>query len=261
MRSTGRAVDGPRGPVDGALVIRELHMDGATEEKTFAPGYGEFAAGGGGDLEAVALAVPVDAVGGAPPPELAVLTDGARASFDAAGAGRWAAASSRVDAMARPGSGPAGPTCPSCWPTRCAAAWPRWPRRSPPATRPAPARRPSGPSRPPSTSSSATGPGRGRPGPPRPVGAAAPGRRRRQGPRRRRRRRGHPPGPLGPRRPRRRPGGRGERVAPRPADRSGAAGQRDIKAAAPRSRPQQDALSAAGRFVLPLHLHHTWAAG
>ena len=67
--------------------------------KTFAPGYGEFSAGGGGDLEEVALAVPADAAGGSLPPELAALAGGARSSFDAAGAGRWAAASSEVDAM------------------------------------------------------------------------------------------------------------------------------------------------------------------
>ena len=100
VKSTGQRVPGPRGMVDGALVISELHLDGATEEKTFAPGYGEFSAGGGGDLEAVVLAVPVDAVGGAPPAELAVLTTGARASFDAAGDGRWAVAASKADAMA-----------------------------------------------------------------------------------------------------------------------------------------------------------------
>ncbi|HEV3013174.1 MAG TPA: hypothetical protein VG499_07875 [Actinomycetota bacterium] len=99
VTSAGQRVPGPRGTVDGALVIRELHLDGATEEKTFAPGYGEFSAGGGGDLEAVALAVPVDAVGGAPPAELGTLADSARASFDAAGSRRWAAASTRVKAM------------------------------------------------------------------------------------------------------------------------------------------------------------------
>jgi hypothetical protein len=99
VRSTGQRVPGPRGMVDGALVISELHMDGATEDKTFAPGYGEFSAGGGGDLEAVALAVPVDAVGGAPPAELGALADGARASFDAAGSGRWAAAATSANAL------------------------------------------------------------------------------------------------------------------------------------------------------------------
>ena len=100
VTSADQRVPGPRGTVDGAVVITELHMDGKTEGKTFAPGYGELLAGGGGDLEAVAVAVPVDAVGGAMPPGLAALAEGARASFDAAGAGRWPAAASRVDAMA-----------------------------------------------------------------------------------------------------------------------------------------------------------------
>jgi hypothetical protein len=100
VKSTGQRVPGPRGPVDGAVVVGELHLDGATEDKTFAPGYGEFSAGGGGDRETVALAVPVDAVADAPPAELGGLRDGAAASFAAAGAGRWAAASVGVDAVA-----------------------------------------------------------------------------------------------------------------------------------------------------------------
>jgi hypothetical protein len=35
-----------------------LHQDGEREAKTFAPGYGEFFTGGGGAVEALALAVP-----------------------------------------------------------------------------------------------------------------------------------------------------------------------------------------------------------
>jgi hypothetical protein len=100
VESTGRRVPGPRGAVEGALVVSELHMDGATEAKTFVPGYGEFSAGGGADRETVALAVPVDAAGGAAPAELEVLAAGARASFDAAGRGRWGDLSRRVEAMA-----------------------------------------------------------------------------------------------------------------------------------------------------------------
>ena len=49
------------------LVISELHMDGGRERKTFAPAYGEFFTSGGGDTEALALAVPTDAVEGALP--------------------------------------------------------------------------------------------------------------------------------------------------------------------------------------------------
>ncbi len=42
MKSIGRTVNGPRGPVMGALVGRELHDDGTFSDKVFAPGYGEF---------------------------------------------------------------------------------------------------------------------------------------------------------------------------------------------------------------------------
>ena len=45
-------------------------MDGTTEDKTFAPGYGEFYTAGGGDVEALALAVPTDAASGPTPAEL-----------------------------------------------------------------------------------------------------------------------------------------------------------------------------------------------
>ena len=38
----GQTVDGPSGPVDGAIVAEELHLDGGSRSKTFAPGYGEF---------------------------------------------------------------------------------------------------------------------------------------------------------------------------------------------------------------------------
>ncbi len=83
-------VDGPFGPVEGALRIEELHMDGATEEKTFAPGYGEFFTSGGGDVEALALAVPTDAAASREVPhQLVAIDQGARAAFDAGGSKDW----------------------------------------------------------------------------------------------------------------------------------------------------------------------------
>jgi hypothetical protein len=93
-------VEGPHGPVDGAIVVQELHMDGAVEDKTFAPGYGEFLTGGGGDLEALALATPTDALTGAAPAELAQLFSGAVGILDAVQADDWGAASKTVGAMA-----------------------------------------------------------------------------------------------------------------------------------------------------------------
>ncbi|MFE6171948.1 hypothetical protein [Streptomyces sp. NPDC056464] len=83
VKETDRTVDGPYGKVEGAITVHELHMDGSTEDKTFAPGYGEFSTGNeGGDLEAVSLAVPMDARQGPPPAQSAALDRAARAVQD-----------------------------------------------------------------------------------------------------------------------------------------------------------------------------------
>jgi hypothetical protein len=68
--STDETLEGPLGPIEGGLLVEELHMDGATEQKTFAPGYGEFSTAAGGEVEALALAVPTDAADAPVPPEL-----------------------------------------------------------------------------------------------------------------------------------------------------------------------------------------------
>ncbi len=88
---TDVTVAGPSGPVDGALIVTELHMDGTFEEKTFAPGYGEFSTGStaSGNLEALALAVPTDFLGGDVPEDLDDLSDGAEEMFDLARNGGW----------------------------------------------------------------------------------------------------------------------------------------------------------------------------
>ncbi len=76
ISATDLTLHGPNGPVAGAIIGTELHQDGTTEEKVFAPGYGEFRTGGGGDLEAMALAVPTDALDEPLPAELQVLATG-----------------------------------------------------------------------------------------------------------------------------------------------------------------------------------------
>jgi hypothetical protein len=88
VQETGKTVGGPRGPVSGAIVVRELHSDGTFEDKIFAPGYGEFFTGSGGDVEALALAVPTDALGRPVPAALKTLTGGADAIYDAADVGQ-----------------------------------------------------------------------------------------------------------------------------------------------------------------------------
>jgi hypothetical protein len=105
VKSMGRRLAGPLGGIDGGLIVRELHMDGQYEDKTFAPGYGEYFTAAGGDVEALALAVPTDAASGPTPQALATLSTEALAIFDAAGVGDWGVASAGVEEMTRAWTG------------------------------------------------------------------------------------------------------------------------------------------------------------
>jgi hypothetical protein len=77
VKRVGKTLEGPLGSVKGGLVAQELHMDGKTEGKIFAPGYGEFYTSDGSDVEALALAVPTDALPGPLPDELRNMYSGA----------------------------------------------------------------------------------------------------------------------------------------------------------------------------------------
>ena len=99
VKEIGKTVKGPFGPVRGAMVGRELHDDGTFSDKVFAPGYGEFFSAHEGDVEALALAVPTDAVKGLLPAELKRLLRGADDVFSAAASKRWRRASATVEAM------------------------------------------------------------------------------------------------------------------------------------------------------------------
>jgi hypothetical protein len=99
VKTVDLTIDGPGGPVDGAMVGTENHLlEGHYEDKTFAPGYGEFRSGVGSNLEALALAVPTDARSDMPA-ELDTITNGARGLFAAADAGDWNAATASLEAM------------------------------------------------------------------------------------------------------------------------------------------------------------------
>ena len=99
VRSIDETLDGPLGPVEGGLVAEEHHMDGSTEDKLFGPGYGEFYTSDGSDVEALALAVPTDALPGPLPEELDTLHGRALGIFDAAKAGNWSVSSVAVHEM------------------------------------------------------------------------------------------------------------------------------------------------------------------
>jgi hypothetical protein len=99
VKTLGKSLEGPLGPLEGGLVAEELHMDGKTEDKVFAPGYGEFYTADGSDVEALALAVPTDSLSGPLPSELDTLSSGALDIFDAARSKDWNAASATVEGM------------------------------------------------------------------------------------------------------------------------------------------------------------------
>jgi hypothetical protein len=91
VRATGKTVRGPRGPISGAVYVREHLMDGTREDKIYAPGYGEFRASVASlhELYGVALAVPVDSLSGPMPGALAQLSAGAARVFEASLGNSW----------------------------------------------------------------------------------------------------------------------------------------------------------------------------
>ncbi len=86
VQAVDQTVDGPTGPVEGAVVVQEALMDGLLEDKTFAPGYGEFAFAVEAEDEVVTmgLALPIDARPGAVPAPLTAIATAAAAALDAA---------------------------------------------------------------------------------------------------------------------------------------------------------------------------------
>jgi hypothetical protein len=100
VKQVGVTVNGPSGPIPGAMVGQELHQDEtALEPKTFAPGHGEWFSGGGHDFEANALSVPADALSVPTPRELTLLSGGAYQVLDMVRSGDWRRASATVKTM------------------------------------------------------------------------------------------------------------------------------------------------------------------
>ena len=101
VQRTGVTVNGPRGPVPGALFVQERLMDGTTEDKIYAPGYGEFKAKVASldELYKLAIAVPIDALGGSVPQDLAALDQGASQVFEVAPSKRWNQLSVKFEKM------------------------------------------------------------------------------------------------------------------------------------------------------------------
>jgi hypothetical protein len=101
IKRLDKTVKGPTGPVRGALIARELHDDGTHSDKVFAPGYGEFFSGHRTEIEAMALAVPTDALSGPEPPELKALLASAHDLLNPALSGNWNSVAAAEEAVAR----------------------------------------------------------------------------------------------------------------------------------------------------------------
>ena len=103
VKATGLTLpNGPRGPIKGAVRTREDLLDGSSEEKLFAPGYGEFTArvpfgaANPEELTNVAVATPIDRAGTPLPSQLTTMAKAADAAFAAIDEANWTAAKQQL---------------------------------------------------------------------------------------------------------------------------------------------------------------------
>jgi len=84
VQSTTETLDGPFGSIEGGLLVEEHHADGGSENKNFAPGYGEFYTAADNEVEALAMAIPPDGASGSMPEALTTAASTANAAVQAA---------------------------------------------------------------------------------------------------------------------------------------------------------------------------------
>jgi hypothetical protein len=99
ITEVGKKLAGPRGPVGGGVVGTELHLDGSSSDKIFAPGYGEFYSAHEGNVEALAIGVPADSLHATTPPQLRLLATAASGMLGSVRAGDWEAATATLRRM------------------------------------------------------------------------------------------------------------------------------------------------------------------
>jgi len=101
VKSVTETVDGPQGPISGAVLVEEMLMDGVLEDKIFAPGYGEFTAQvvSENELVNVSIGVPIDAIAGGLPAEVDALATASADIYQAAGAGDWDAVVTSLNSL------------------------------------------------------------------------------------------------------------------------------------------------------------------
>jgi len=91
-----KTVEGPNGQVSDAIVVDELSVDGGHSKKTLAPAYGEFLTRGSGEIEAMAVATPANALPGGVPVEIRKLLTAAWGTMEYSRAKDWEFADTSV---------------------------------------------------------------------------------------------------------------------------------------------------------------------
>lgn len=97
VKKINATIDGAFGPIKGAMIVDQLHMDGTHSDKVFVPGIGEYVTATSSDLEVVALALPANALSGPVPKELSIISRGALAIYESAGNGKWESAIKKLE--------------------------------------------------------------------------------------------------------------------------------------------------------------------
>ncbi len=92
-----KTVDGPNGKVRGAIVVDELGVTGGHSTKTLAPGYGEFITTNDSEIEAVAVAVPINAIDGGVPLEIRKVATAAGGVLEYVRSDEWESARFATD--------------------------------------------------------------------------------------------------------------------------------------------------------------------
>ena len=99
VTKVNQTLDGPNGPVHGAIVVDELGATGGHSEKTLAPGYGEFLTTNDTEVEAVAVVSPTNSLPGGVPVAIRKIVTAATGELEYARGEDWdtaAATASRI---------------------------------------------------------------------------------------------------------------------------------------------------------------------
>jgi hypothetical protein len=101
VTKVNQTLDGPNGPVHGAIVVDELGSTGGHSSKTLAPGYGEFLTTNQSELEAVAVVSPTNSLPGGVPLAIRKIVTAATGELEYVRGEDWDTATATADRIQR----------------------------------------------------------------------------------------------------------------------------------------------------------------